>query len=382
MRYLLLFAGLAPVTAAFGADVTVVEEIVCKVNGDIITRGEMDKDRRDMEAEFRQQGLTGRALQDAVNTRARDVLRDRIDRLLLVQQGKELDFKIDAELTKQIANIQRQSGISDPEQFQAYVREKTGQPYEDYRNELKNKILTDRVIHQEIMGNIKFTRTDEENYYNDHKADFQREERVFLADIFVSTAGKDAAGMVAAERKARDLVARARKGEKFSEMAQTNSDDANAQGGGGMPPMKKEDLRKEIQDAVWTHERGYVTDAIKLDNAGFYIFKVEDHQKAGLAEFEEVRQEVENRLYGPKMEPAIRTYLTKLRGNAFLEIKSGYEDSGAAPGKNTAWSDPAQLKPETITKEEVAAKTRRKKLLWAIPIPGTATQSTGTSSSR
>ena len=382
MRYLLLFASLAPVTAAFGADVTVVEEIVCKVNGDIITRGEMDKDRRDMEAEFRQQGLTGRALQDAVNGRARDVLRDRIDRLLLVQQGKELDFKIDAELTKQIANIQRQSGISDPEQFQAYVREKTGQPYEDYRNELKNKILTDRVIHQEIMGNIKFTRTDEENYYNDHKADFQREERVFLADIFVSTAGKDAAGMVAAERKARDLVARARKGEKFSEMAQTNSDDANAQGGGGMPPMKKEDLRKEIQDAVWTHERGYVTEAIKLDNAGFYIFKVEDHQKAGLAEFEEVRQEVENRLYGPKMEPAIRTYLTKLRGNAFLEIKSGYEDSGAAPGKNTAWSDPAQLKPETITKEEVAAKTRRKKLLWAIPIPGTATQSTGTSSSR
>jgi peptidyl-prolyl cis-trans isomerase SurA len=382
MRYLLLFASLAPVTAAFGADVTVVEEIVCKVNGDIITRGEMDKDRRDMEAEFRQQGLTGRAMQDAVNGRARDVLRDRIDRLLLVQQGKELDFKIDAELTKQIANIQRQSGISDPEQFQAYVREKTGQPYEDYRNELKNKILTDRVIHQEIMGNIKFTRTDEENYYNDHKADFQREERVFLADIFVSTAGKDAAGMVAAERKARDLVARARKGEKFSEMAQTNSDDANAQGGGGMPPMKKEDLRKEIQDAVWTHERGYVTDAIKLDNAGFYIFKVEDHQKAGLAEFEEVRQEVENRLYGPKMEPAIRTYLTKLRGNAFLEIKSGYEDSGAAPGKNTAWSDPAQLKPETITKEEVAAKTRRKKLLWAIPIPGTATQSTGTSSSR
>ena len=73
--------------------------------------------------------------------------------------------------------------------------------------------------------------------------------------------------------------------------------------------------------------------------------------------------------------------MTKLRGNAFLEIKPGYEDSGAAPGKNTAWSDPAQLKPETITKEEVAAKTRHKKLLWAIPIPGTNTKSTGTSSS-
>src|SRR5579871_2281471 len=191
MRYFLLTLGMISFAGAFAADVTVVEEIVCKVNGDIITRGELEKDRRDLENEFRQQGLTSRALQDAVNTRSRDVLRERIDRLLLVQQGKELDIKVDNDLLKQMANIQRQSGISDPEQFQAYVREKTGQPYEDYRNELKNKILTDRVIHQEIMGNIKFTRTDEENYYNDHKADFQREERVFLADIFVSTAGKD-----------------------------------------------------------------------------------------------------------------------------------------------------------------------------------------------
>lgn len=381
MRFIFLILGMVPFAGAFGADVMVVEEIVCKVNGDIITRGELEKDRRDLENEFRQQGLTSRALQDAVNARARDVLRERIDRLLLVQQGKELDIKVDNDLLKQMANIQRQSGISDPEQFQAYVREKSGQPYEDYKNEMKNKLLIDRVIRQEVSSQIKFTRADLEKYYNEHQSDFQREERVFLADIYVSTVGKDAAGMVAAERKARDLVARARKGEKFSEMAQTNSDDTTAQGGGEMPAMKKEDLRKEIQDAVWNQPRGYVTDALKLDNNGFYIFKVEDHQKAGLAQFEEVQSEVENRLYGPKMDPAIRTYLTKLRQNAFLEIKPGYDDSGAAPGKNTAWSDPAQLKPETITKEEVAAKTRHKKLLWAIPIPGTATKSAGTSSS-
>jgi peptidyl-prolyl cis-trans isomerase SurA len=381
MRNFLLILSIVPFASAFGGDVTVVEEIVCKVNGDIITRGELEKDRRDIENEFRQQGLTSRALQDAVTARSRDVLRERIDRLLLVQQGKEIDIKVDGELTRQMANIQRQSGISDPEQFQAYVREKSGQPYEDYKNEMKNKLLVDRVIRQEVSSQIKFTHADLEKYYNEHQKDFQREERVFLADIYVSTVGKDAAGMVAAERKARDLVARARKGEKFSEMAQTNSDDTTAQGGGEMPPMKKEDLRKEIDDAVWNQPRGYVTDALKLDNNGFYIFKVEDHQKAGLAQFEEVQNEVENRLYGPRMDPAIRTYLTKLREKAFLEIKPGYDDSGAAPGKNTAWSDPAQLKPETITKEEVAAKTRHKKLLWAIPIPGTATKSTGTSSS-
>ena len=82
------------------------------------------------------------------------------------------------------------------------------------------------------------------------------------------------------------------------------------------------------------------------------------------------------------MQPAYRAYLTKLREAAFLEIKPGYEDSGAAPGKDTAWVDPAQLKPETVTKKQVQEEAHKKKLLGIIPIPGTTASKTGTSSSR
>ena len=46
-------------------------------------------------------------------------------------------------------------------------------------------------------------------------------------------------------------------------------------------------------------------------------------------------------------------------------------DSGAAPGKDTRWHDVATLKPQTTTKEEVAARTKRRKKLLFIPIPGT-----------
>ncbi|HWZ31184.1 MAG TPA: peptidylprolyl isomerase [Bryobacteraceae bacterium] len=379
MRHWLVLLGVTGLM--IGADVAVVEEIVCKVNSDIITRSELEKDRRDAEAEFRRENLTGRALQDAVTTTTRNLLRDRIDHLLLVQKGKELDLKVDTEVAKQLADIQRRSGLSDPEKFQQYVHEQTGMLYEDYKSETKNRILVDRVIRQEVSGNIKFKREDLEKYYEEHKDQFQRQERIFLQDIFVSTDGKDAVGLAAADRKAKDLSARAKKGEKFSELAQTGSDDANASAGGEYPAMQKGELDPRIEEAVWEHPRGYVTEPIKVEK-GYFIFKVLEHQKAGLAGFEEVQNEVENRLYQPKMEPAIREYLTKLRVNAFLEIKPGYEDSGAAPGKNTAWSDPAQLVPQTTTKEEVAAKTRHKKLLWAIPIPGTTTKSTGTSSSK
>jgi hypothetical protein len=59
---------------------------------------------------------------------------------------------------------------------------------------------------------------------------------------------------------------------------------------------------------------------------------------------------------------------------AFLEIKDGYVDSGAAPGKDTRWQDVAQLKPQTTTKEEVASRGGRHKKLLFIPIPFTSTK--------
>ena len=367
----------------YGADVALMEEIICKVNGDIITRGEMARDRKLLESELRQQGLSGARLNEAVNDSSKNILREKIDQLLLVQKAKELDIKVDSELNKTMLDIQRNSKIVDPEKFQEYVHQMAGVPYEDYKAEIKNNLMRDKVIREEISRKIMFKTDELQKYYDAHKDEFMRQERVFLREIFVSTEGKDAAGVAAAEKKAKDLVVRARRGERFGEMAQTNSDGTNAAQGGEMPALAKEDLRPELVTAIWNQSRGYVTDPLKVEKPdGFAIFRVEEHQKAGLAEFEEVQYEVQDKLFRPKMQPALREYMTKLRAVAFLEIKPGYEDTGAAPGKDTSWSDPAQLKPETISKGEVLARGHKKKLLGLIPIPGTNTTSSGVSSSK
>ena len=101
---------------------------------------------------------------------------------------------------------------------------------------------------------------------------------------------------------------------------------------------------------------------------------MEDHQKAGLAAFEEVQNEVEDKLFKPRMEPALRAYLTKLRVNAFLEIKPGYEDSGAAPGKNTAWEDPARAQAGNGDQGRSRRADTHNEAAGMIPIPGTSTQ--------
>ncbi|MGI8746362.1 MAG: peptidylprolyl isomerase [Bryobacteraceae bacterium] len=371
----LLLAG----SLSYAFDLRVVEEIVAKVNGDIVTKGELEKTRQDMEAAARQQGANPATLQKEIADREKDGLRDRIDQLLLVQKGKDLNINVDSEVTKYVANLQSEAKIADPEKFQEYVHQQTGVPFEDWKSEMKNSMLTQRVIRQEVGGKMNIKHEEVQKYYDEHKAEYVREERAFLREILVSTEGKDAAGVAAAEKKAKDLYDRAKKGEKFPELARDNSDAVTAKNYGELPAFKKGEMNPLIEAQVWNQPKGFVTPPMRVDN-GFIIFKVEEHQKQGQAELADVENEIMDKLFSPRMQPALREYLTKLRETAFLEIKPGYVDTGAARGKNTAWTDPATLKPETVTKAEVANKSHRKKLLWAVPIPGTQTKDKSSSS--
>ncbi|HVN04899.1 MAG TPA: peptidylprolyl isomerase [Bryobacteraceae bacterium] len=365
------FSTAASLSLLAGADVHIVEEIVAKVNGDIITRGELLHSRQEIEADLRQQGLTGAKLQDAVKARAADALRDQIDQLLLVQKAKDLNISVDAEITKRLAEMQVRSGLADPDKFHDFVREQMGMPFEDFKQQVKNQLLTQRVISEEVSSRIAIPDAEKRKYYDQHKNDFVRDEEVFLQQILISTEGKTPDQAKAAEKKAKDLTARARKGEKFSDLATTNSDDLEtARNGGELPPFKRGQLMKPIEDIVFKQPKGYVTDPIKVPN-GFLVLKIVDRHEKGLASYEEVEDEITGRIVMPQMNAKVRTYLTKLRQDAFLEIKAGYLDSGAAPGKDTAWKDVAQLKPQTVTKEEVATHRKRKHLLWVIPLPWT-----------
>ena len=370
MRFSLCAGIFALVNIGLASDVRVVEEIVAKVNSDIITRGELENTRRTLEAELRKQGLTGEALEKALKEQANDALRDQIDQLLLVQHGKDLNINVDAEVTKRVAAIQVDSKIADPDKFHDYIRQATQMPFEDFRQKLKEQILTQRVIGQEVMSRVNIPHTEVEKYYEDHKKDFVRQEQVFLREILISTEGKTPDQVTQADKRAKDLVARARKGEKFGELARQYSDAETKENFGELPAYKRGQLNKSIEDVVFKEKKGYVTDPIRLPN-GFLILKIEERHEAGQAPLSDVENEIMEKISMPQMQPKVRELLTKLREDAFLQIRPGYMDSGASPGKDTAWQDPAQLKPETTTKEEVAAHHHRKRLLWVVPVPGT-----------
>src|SRR5688572_20833150 len=120
-------------SAARAEDVSVIEEIIDKVNVDIITHSDIERTRRQIQAEqSQQQNIAVPAIEEVLKAREKDFLRERIDQLLLVQKAKELNLNVDQEVSKYLADIQREKGIADPEKFQQFVAEQTGMPYEDF----------------------------------------------------------------------------------------------------------------------------------------------------------------------------------------------------------------------------------------------------------
>jgi parvulin-like peptidyl-prolyl isomerase len=365
----LIPAVVALAAAADNAKVTIVEEIAAKVNGDIVTKGDLEEVREETINELQQKGASGAQLNQAVGQAMQDALRDKIDALLLVQKGKDLNISVDSDATREMSRLQVQSRQSDPDKFADWIRQHYGVSVEEYKQKLKDSIMAQRVVSEEVGNRIFISEDDMKKYYEAHKADYVRQEQVFLSQILLSTDGKSEEQTAAAETKAKDLVKRARAGEKFSDLAQANSDDSETAKNGGYlgTPLKREDLRPEVADIVFTHDRGYVTDPIKLPAPpGFLILKIEDRYAAGQATFDEVRDEIQAAMSSPQMEPKVRAYLTKLRREAYLEVRDGYVDTGAAPGQDTTWHDVAEIKPQTTTKEEVAAR-QRKRFLGVIP---------------
>src|SRR3954467_15338272 len=161
----------AALPLAVAADVRIVEEIAAKVNGDIITRGELDQQRRDLERSLRGEGLNGSRLQDALKENTSNSLRDQIDNLLLVQKAKDLNINVDPEITRELADIQVRAKISDPDAFKKYIQEQTGLSYEEYRDQLKRQMLARRVIGQEVGYRMSVPEPEARKYYEEHKSE-------------------------------------------------------------------------------------------------------------------------------------------------------------------------------------------------------------------
>ncbi|MEZ5360927.1 MAG: peptidylprolyl isomerase [Bryobacterales bacterium] len=370
MRVLFAFALAALIPAASLADVAVVEEIIVKVNGDVILRSEFDRIQNELRSEVaRNERMSEEEKRAAVADREKNALRDLIDERLLVQKGKEIGVNVEPQVLAQRERLMEQYNLKTVEEFEDWATEKAGMPAEDLMERMRENFLSQSVLGQEVGSRIFIPREEIQAYYDEHKDEFVRSEGVRLAEILISKDGMTDEQIAEAEKEAREVHDRVQKGEPFAEMARRFSDsEGSKEAGGDIGIWRRGSLQKELEDMVFDKNPGYITDLIPTAR-GWLILKVVDRYREGLAELPEVEDEIRNKLIGPRYAPAIREYLTELRERAYIEIRPGYVDSAAAPGQDTSWTDPANLTAVTTTREEVL-KNKKKKLLWLIPMGG------------
>jgi len=338
---------------AWCADTTsnsVIEEIIVRVNNDIITRSELLHSKEEVRQELKQQ-FPDKA--DAMFAqRERDVLRDLIDQQLLLQTAKDKGLNADTELIKRLDDMRKQMNLTSMDELEKAAKEQ-GVSFEDFKQNLKNQLLTQLVIRNEVQPKIQVTKEEEKKYYEAHQKDFEHPERVRLSEILVSTEKVepgDQAGMAAAAEKAQQLVEQARSGAAFDAVAKSNSDGPTAAQGGDLGYFQRGTLAKELEDKAFALKAGQTTDVVRTKQ-GFLILQVTEHDQAGVPPFKDVEPQIADQLYYQKLQPALRDYLTKLRENAFIDIRPGYIDTGASPN---------QTKPVFTTASAQGPKSKKK----------------------
>jgi peptidyl-prolyl cis-trans isomerase SurA len=319
-------------TLAAQSKPAVVEEIVARVNNQIITLSDYQKTNTGLEQEVQQdcQNCTQQRIAAEVAERRKNLLRDMIDQQLLIERGKDMDINVETDLVKRLDEVRKQNNLATMEDLEKAV-ESQGLVWEDYKNQLRNNLLTQQVISKEVGGRMDIGNDEVKKYYEAHKQDYNRPEQVELAEISLSTEDKSPEEIAAVHTRADDLHNRLVKGEDFSTLAKRYSQGPSAQDGGDLGTYERGQLAKQLEDAVFGLDKGQFTDVIQT-KTGFEILKVQDHFQAGLQPLEKVEGEITNILYRQKMQPALRAYLAQLREESYVQVKPGYTDTAAVPG--------------------------------------------------
>lgn len=357
-----------PATAAAPAaertsDATVVEQIIARVNNSIISQSDLKRSEEQLAAEQSKQD-PGSAPENA--PQQKDLLRDLIDSRLLTQKADELGISADTDVIKRLDELRKQMHAESMEDLEKAAQAQ-GVSFEEFKQNLKETILTQKVIQQEVGAHISVTQQEIQEFYNQHKAEMQRPEQVRLSEILISTqqtqpaAAATSVGLAApaddsvaqAKVKADAIYAQLVKGAKFDELAQKNSNGPTAANGGDLEYFKRGTLSKQLEDQVFALTPGQFTEPIRT-NQGWVILKVTEHQAEGVPPLKEVEPMIQERIYMSKMQPSLREYLTKLRENAYIDIKPPYVDTGASPN---------ETKPvyTTASATDDSKKTKKKK---------------------
>jgi peptidyl-prolyl cis-trans isomerase SurA len=309
----------------------VVEDIAVRVNDQIITSSDYDRAQEQLEAEASHQAVPAHELEQ----KKADLLRDLIDQQLLLSKGKELGITGETELIKRLDEIRKQNHLESMEDLEkAYASQAQGGTFEDFKATIRNSIITQQVVRDEVGRRISMSPGEVQQYFKAHESEFAQPESVTLNEILIptpaksATEGADDAQVAAAQAQADAMETKLAGGAKFEDLAKPEPADPNAPKSVALGEFRRDQLAKEIADKAFVLNAGQHTQPIRTKQ-GFIILQATKHNLGGDASFQQVEPQVEEAIFLERMQPKLREYLTKLREEAAIDIYHG-TDTGAS----------------------------------------------------
>ena len=178
-----------------------VEEIVARVNNQIITKSDYERAQRELDQEMKQRGSTMQEISDA----HRDLLRNLIDQQLWLAKGKELGITGETELINRLNEIRKQYNLATMEDLEKAAKDQ-GVSFEDFKANIRNQIVTQQVMRDQVGRKITPTPGELQRFFEAHKQEYSQPESVKLGEILIPTGSDDPQKLAEAKAKAPLLV--------------------------------------------------------------------------------------------------------------------------------------------------------------------------------
>jgi parvulin-like peptidyl-prolyl isomerase len=326
---------LAALTAPLHGEI--LEQVLVKVNGDILTKTELEtRQIAALRQRMNQDNIDPETLKNDEQLKkvlaeiTPRLLVDAIDEMLLIQLGKERGYKLsDQQFKDWLSALRREQNLEDEQKFQAALKQE-GMTLEDLRRNVERQMLIGRVQQDEVGSKLTITEEEARQYYLAHQQEFTEPASVTLREILIEvpTAANrqgEAAVNVAesdeAERKASTIRARISSGEDFAKVAAEVSSAASKANGGLIGPIAVSELSAPLQKLVESMKPGEVTQPLRGPR-GYQILKLESFKPAAAQPFDSVRDLVAERVHAARQRTEVRKFLTRLRVQAIIEWKN------------------------------------------------------------
>ena len=323
--------------AAMPLHAEIIEQILVKVNGEIITL--TDFERRQMgvlreRPELAKLPAGSPQLAQAVAEVTPVLILDAIDDLLMLQRAHEHGWALSAEQTnKIIGDIRKSNNLEDDATFKKAL-ESEGMSETELRKNIERDVLIRQVRQVDVTEKINVTDDEVREYYNAHAREFTTPSEVTLREILIPVPTTDPRGVNVAQQEAameqaNQLHARLVAGEPFARLASEFSSSASKSSGGLVGTMRLDDLQPALQEKIGPLKIGGVTDVIPT-NRGYQIFMLESRSETKVKSLEEAKGDVARIIADSKSRGATLKYLEKLRDQAKIdwrndELKRAYE---------------------------------------------------------